>query len=236
MQITTGEISATHEHRVVADEFELSDMLLTDAAMNPGDSGGPWVDRGGQVVALSESGPPYDPSSQDRAQGNNGGVSARDAGTHIDRWQDEPRPLDPCAPPPTPVQEALTTLAFYFQFINDTDYESAYAQLDSTNHPLSGLNAFVEDVTSTQDHRVGGNTASWPLYDVLHVDVQGDHIVADVRFESHQHSEQGPEGLSCAEWHLRYEFVFGNGVQAIHSSSAVEGEPKYQPCESGDVG
>jgi hypothetical protein len=229
MQITTGNVTGGHEHRLVGGEFELSDMLLTDAAMNLGNSGGPWIDQTGHVVALAESGPPYDSNDQ-IAQGNNGGVSARDAAAHLARWRTEPQPLAPCGTPLTSIEAAELTLSYYFDLINTSDYESAYAQLDSSNHPLTELNAFVDDVTSTQDQRVGGDPGSWPLFDVMDAHLNGDHVVAQVRFESHQHSDQGPKGLECAEWQLRYDFAPGNGVWSIHSSSAVGDQPPYRQC------
>jgi len=61
IQLSTGHITGTHNHRTVdgdaGEHYTLSDVLLSDAALNPGNSGGPWLTRAGAVVALDESGP-----------------------------------------------------------------------------------------------------------------------------------------------------------------------------------
>lgn len=47
-------------------------MLVTDAAINPGDSGGPWVDERGAIVAITD----WRIGPQDHIPGMAGGISA----------------------------------------------------------------------------------------------------------------------------------------------------------------
>jgi serine protease Do len=229
MQITTGNISATHDHRFVQGGYELSDMLLTDAAANPGNSGGPWLTAEEKVVALDESGPPYEQGLP--AQGNNAGVAGADAASHIEAWKISPQPLQPCGAPPDRMDAALTTLDFYFYYINQSDYASAYAQLDSSNHPISDLTKFIDGVKTSQDFAPGSDPGSWPHFQLVNEYRSNGAIFAEVRFRSHQESHYGPGGLSCVDWHLIYEFVAGAGVEAIHTSAPMPNHPAYQACD-----
>lgn len=238
MQLTVGHITDTHDRRSVGGEdFQvvLSNMLLTDAAQNPGNSGGPWVTRNGEVVALAESGPPVaNPGAPtpERAQGNNAGVPASDALTRIARWTTNGQPVPGCGPPTRNASDAaLETLFAYLKDINKSDYESAYAQLDPANHPPSARDAFIEGVDSSQDASAGGSPKDGPLFDVLNVRTVGDKVYAEVKFRSQQDAEHGPHGLTCADWHLRYEFIHEAGLWLIHDSiAAVDGQSAYKPC------
>jgi S1-C subfamily serine protease len=75
--ISDGLVESVHQHAAVGVEpsvLTLSDLALTNAATNPGDSGGPWLDAAGQVLALTD----YVPPAGD--QGENGGGGAGAAG------------------------------------------------------------------------------------------------------------------------------------------------------------
>lgn len=220
MQLSIGHITGTHDHRVVGNEFDLSDILLSDAALNHGNSGGPWVTLEGKVIALDESGPPFD-QDQQPAQGNNGGVSGVDAADHMRAWKQSPTPIDGQACQPTSGEDAAeAALLVYFLDINQSDYASAYAQLDSGNHPPSGLDDFIEGTKSSTDNDIvvldGGTT--------------GGSVYVDVSFTSHQHASQGRDGETCTDWTLRYVFVEFNGVQLIHDAPAIPGTPGHTPC------
>lgn len=245
MQLTIGHITDTHDRRRVGGEgfnVELSDVLLTDAAQNPGNSGGPWLTRDGEVVALAESGPPaISPGGQASApalpaQGNNGGVPASDAKARLSAWRVNLRAVTGCGSGvQTDAEAAQETLLYYLWFINQSDYEAAYAQLEPRLHSRAAEAAFVEGVKSSQDSALDGDPQTGPLYDLVNVQGVGDRVMADVKFRSRQDSLHGPDGLTCTDWHLQYEFVRAAGLWLIAKSSAVGSDPKYVPCpgESG---
>lgn len=232
MQLTIGHINGVHDHRQVGNEFDLSDVLLSDVAMNPGNSGGPWITNTGAVVALAESGPPYDDQDQTRAQGNNGGVSAANAISEFSAWRSSPQPQpDRGCQPTDDVTSASETLDLYFYEINQSDYASAYAQLYSDNHPISGLSAFIDGVQSTTDGAADGSGADFVL---VGSGSAAGNVYLDVQFRSHQHAAQGPHGQTCTDWTLRYEFrpfdASHRGVQLIYASPATPGTPGYRAC------
>lgn len=234
MQLTTGNINGIHDHREVGKEFDLSDVLLSDVALNPGNSGGPWITNAGVVVALSESGPPYDVQDKSRAQGNNGGVSAADALSEFSSWRSSPRPQSGrSCQPANDVVAATETLDLYLYEINQSDYASAYAQLYSGNHPISGLSSFIDGVQSSTDAAPDGSGAAFLLVDSGH---HAGNVYLDVRFRSHQHAAQGPRGETCTDWTLRYEFrpfdASYRRLQLIYATPATPGTPGSHACSA----
>lgn len=228
MQLSIGHITGTHDHRPVGQEFDLSDVLLSDAALNPGNSGGPWINDTGEVVALTESGPPYDPQSRTYAQGNNGGVSAADARAHFLGWQKVPEPqADRSCQPADDTDAAVETLEVYFYAIQQSDYATAYAQLWSENHPISGLTHFIDGVQSSTDVASDGTGAGFSLAGSGHSE---GHVYLDVAFQSHQRAAQGPDGETCTNWTLRYQFQTADQLQAVQSSQPTPGSPGHTTC------
>lgn len=231
MQLSPGTVTGTHNHRDVGGGgtiYSLSDVVLTDAAVNPGNSGGPWLTPDGKVIALDESGPPYS-SDGERAQGNNGGVSSIDAASHFSAWQSTPRyiPSGDCPTPPQSEQAALFTLATYFQDIDLSDYASAYAQHDDATP--QGLASFVTGVETSEDNAIDGSGAPFGE-DGTGVDDRGRYV--DVTFESRQDPDHAPAGtrMRCTVWHIRYHFAETRGLTLIHSADAEPGRQLFEPC------
>ena len=65
--VTSGVVSALH--RTLSGQSEMDDMIQTDAAINHGNSGGPLINLGGEVVGVNTAIASRDPSSGDVAQG-----------------------------------------------------------------------------------------------------------------------------------------------------------------------
>lgn len=230
MQLSPGTITGTHDHREVGGTdttYDLSDVLLTDAAVNPGNSGGPWLTLDGQVIALTESGPPYSSEGQP-AEGNNGGVSAVDAAAHFNQWSQYPQtaPPGPCSTPANSEQAALFTLFVYFEDIDTSDYASAYAQHDDATP--QGLASFIAGVETSQDTSTHGSSLF--TEDASGVDQQGRFV--DATFESHQDADHAPAhtGMTCTIWHIRYHFTITRGLALIHNALAEPGHQLYQAC------
>ena len=53
--LTTGVISALQRRIQAPDGFEIEDVIQTDAALNPGNSGGPLIDAAGRVIGVNSA-------------------------------------------------------------------------------------------------------------------------------------------------------------------------------------
>lgn len=240
LQSSTGAVTKQHDRRTVGggnDTYQLSDQLLTDAAQNPGNSGGPWIDRDGQVLALAESGPPYD-ADQVPAQGNNGGVPSTVASPIFDAFEaaGAPVPLAHCVDPSreqvTAEQQAETTVFQYFYDLSVTDFDSAFAQLDPANHPPTQRARFLADVESSQDSDPGDPMS--PV-GILNTGRVGADTFVDVEFLSHQDVGKGPADApaqTCTHWTLRYHTVPVLGVRLIHRSQPLPGTSGHRACSA----
>lgn len=228
MQLTQGNVQGIHDHRHVDPDYDLSNVVLTDAALNPGNSGGPWIAKDERVIALDESGPPWDDNSEARAQGSNGGIAVTDAIPLFDQWRRKPAavPTGECQLDTTEAQ-MTATLQSYFIDLNNSDFESAYAQRDEASHRRQSKAEFIDDVASSSTQSV--DEESDYLFDVDGTGVD-DSNFADVSFVSSQHADQGPDGESCSVWHLRYHFTLENGLFRIRSAQAQPGKREHQPC------
>jgi serine protease Do len=226
MQLTIGHITGSHDHRLVGAEYDLSDVLLSDAAMNPGNSGGPWLTIDGDVLALTESGPPYNDDNQP-AQGNNGGVSAEGAAALFSKWRRSPHDVPHGCQSTDLTTQARQTLDLYFAAINSSDYGTAYAQLGSSVRSSIGLGSFTRGVQSSTDSAGDGSGAAYSVGDG---GTSNGRPYLDIAFQSHQHAAQGPSGQTCTNWTLRYQFRRHNGLELINSASATPGTSGHQGC------
>ncbi|WP_320672489.1 S1C family serine protease [Patulibacter defluvii] len=70
--LTTGVISALHRSIQSPNGYAINDVLQTDAALNPGNSGGPLLDAGGRVIGVNSQ--IATSSSASGGEGGNTGV------------------------------------------------------------------------------------------------------------------------------------------------------------------
>lgn len=233
MQPTKGTVTALHQHVVVdgdgQPDYHLSDAVITDAVLNPGNSGGPWLSPDGRVIALTEGGPGFSPD-EPPVQGDNDGVSSVVATKDIDGWIASPQQVPPgqCAASSTSEGAELATLGRYFDDINSSDYDSAYAQLASANK--GGYPGFLDGVLSSEDSATDGSGAS---FDVGQSGLGTDGLpYIDVTFRSRQDADHAPAGTrdTCDLWALRYKFVVQNGVPVIRGAPAQPGKKPYRSC------
>jgi hypothetical protein len=233
MKPSHGIVQSLHEHVVVDGEgkpdYHLSDVVITDAALNPGNSGGPWIAPDGRVIALDEGGPGFT-SNAAPVQGDNDGVSSVVARRDIAAWEASPESVPPgeCFAPAASAQADLATLQRYFDDITASDYDSAFGQLESAKN--GGYETFLDGVLTAEDSAGNG---SGDLFIPGKTGVGADGLrYVDVDFQSKQDAAHAPKGThdTCDLWTLRYKFVIVNGVPVIHSSPAQPGHEQFHAC------
>jgi len=231
--ISDGLVESIHQHAAVGGGpslLTLSDLALTNAATNPGDSGGPWLDPSGQVLALTD----YVPPTGD--QGENGGVPAVDAAPSFTTWQTAaaPSPLaaDGCARTNV-LDAAQVTLTDYFIDIDASDYDSAYAQETVATSADANLTKWIAGVDSSQDglpenFNADGTVTDGPYYTVNGKGMSKGVPYLDVSFRSTQDGLHGTDKQTCTDWTLRYSFELLNGVPLIKSALPPPGVASAQ--------
>jgi hypothetical protein len=223
--LTQGGVSGL-DRTVAVQGRTRSGLLQTDAAVNPGNSGGPLLDLSGRVVGLVDA-------VDTEARGIAYAVPATVAAREFPGWEAAPDTQTPtsCADPLGPSAESdpgltadpsgpLGALETYFKSINDGDYAAAYAVLGPTEQAEMSLQEFSADTSTSfdTDFTVGGVAAG------------ANGTVVSLTFTSVQAAAQGPSGDTCDVWTLDYSMrQDSTGAWRIDTASARNGST-HSPC------
>ncbi|HEY8300671.1 MAG TPA: S1C family serine protease [Jatrophihabitans sp.] len=222
---TRGTISGLHR-RIVVDGSPRSGMIETDAAVNPGNSGGPLFGPDGTTYGL------VDAKNVD-AEGIAFAVPARDARRDVSLWRNAPsmRPADcsdPLGPgqsaaqvsPPAGVGQAAAVgiaraFTTYFDGINSGDYRSAWNVLSPQRRSAADYSSFAAGDATSYDTDVAVIAASQSAPD------QASVVIG---FTSLQRSDKGPNGDVCDAWTLDYSMVrLSDGAWYINDAGPFQG-------------
>jgi serine protease Do len=226
--VSDGLIESIHQRTNVPDgtgTLSLSDQALTSAATNGGDSGGPWLDVSGLVLALTDDG------YEGTVEGENGGVPAADAAPLFTNWQNAAMPSPMAAAgcaPKNLVEAANVTLTDYFYDIDMSDYASAYAQETVATSSTANLDEWIDGVETSQDglpenFASDGTVIGGPYYTLNGDGIIGGVPYLDVAFRTTQDGAHGTDKQTCTDWSLRYRFAMVGGVPLIDSALKVPG-------------
>lgn len=221
LSMSAGVVSAL-DKTIEYDTVTVDDAFITDAAINAGNSGGPVVDRSGEVIGLV-SGSAADPS----AQGRNFVIPSPLLVEDLTEWRDRPTlGFEPCGDdgpgpeedvPPSSLEILITTdhedaysiaatLTVHGQSINEGNYSSAWALFTDANK------ARVQDLEAWSR---GVATSYWRLITVNSVVRDGDKATAEVILRTEQTAEAGFDGQTCSIHSMSYELVLVEGVWLI---------------------
>jgi len=147
---TKGSITGLHRS-ITVEDVHYRDLLQTDAAVNPGNSGGPILDRRGRVVGMVVAG----------GEGVNGigfGLPLGTVRPLIGAWSAAPTPVDvsqPCAPAvdpppaappaPAPAPAPPPSLTTYYGSTFNLDYPDTWAIESQEQDKGSYIDTTVRD-------------------------------------------------------------------------------------------
>jgi hypothetical protein len=227
---TAGSVSGL-DRTIQIDSVDRTGLLQTDAAVNPGNSGGPLLTVDGDVVGLVDAG------AAD-LHGISFAVSASTATGLFATWSANPQASPPpsCAAPVGPAAEAPTltpppgqsaasgiaaTLTTYFAAINRADWATAWAQFTP-----------AEQQTLSQAKLESGDASSFDFnFNLVSVVPTGPTAAtATLIFTSVQGPAYGPNGETCDTWTLDYSMMNLGGTWLIASVNGAGGGPTHTTC------
>lgn len=187
------------------------------ADVNPGNSGGPVVDRSGDVVGIVSH--RFTEINGHQADGFSYALSHVSARPLVDGWtqvSDTPAPPE-CATATDPsefavggdlsdpdVAFAVLTLLAHGEAINHGSYDSAFAIFTpQMQEAMGGLEAWSS----------GLHSSYWTELTVTDSSATRGSVALRVTLRTEQAAEAGPSGLTCSDWDLSYTFLWDDSAQ-----------------------
>lgn len=230
--LTQGGVSGLHR-TITVDGQRRTGMVETDAAVNPGNSGGPLLDNTGAVIGLVDA-------LDTQANGIAYAVPASQAAPAMQSWQQAPQPQAParCQNPLGPRQTTQTlpsipglraaasagiaqALETYFNGINTGDYATAYAVFSPTMRSQFSLQSFANGDSTSYDFD----------QTVLDARQHGPYAATvALAFTSLQAARKGPDGDVCDNWTLSYRMIEGTDGRWYIDGTSPYGSGSHTTC------
>ncbi len=235
LQISEGIMSGLPRPVEYSDQ-SVEEAFVTDAATNPGNSGGPVLDRDGRVLGLVSGGQVWegwDPETRIPVQGTNYVVPAKDLQPYLALWADR---TDSLAAPCADEVEAPGDASIAVEVSADDPWAADFAQALYT-HGLSinagsYASAFSEFTPRLQGVMGGLQTWSqglatsyWRAIVVTDTEELPEETKVSATITTNQESQWGPDGHTCSVWSLVYDFVpaeTGWQIDAVHGDETAQ--------------
>jgi S1-C subfamily serine protease len=232
--LTQGGISGL-DRTITIDGADRSGLIETDAAVNPGNSGGPLLTVSGDVVGLVDA-------LNTEANGIAYAVPASTAAPLFAAWKSSPQPVAPahCAnavgprqenPPdigtpggniPNEVKTAVSqALGTYFDGINSGNYAAAYAVLSPRMQAQFSYDSFAKNTATSYDNDFTVLGARQP---------DPNTVVIGIGFSSLQAPGYGPNGETCDNWTLDYTVIRGTDSNWLIDATAPHNGSTHTAC------
>lgn len=234
LSVTRGIVSSLREPV----DFTGYDMkvIVTDTAINGGNSGGPAIDLAGRVVGLVSGKRVWVTGEVDQgaAEGRGYIVPSSDVVGNLDRWRAaEPLPLESCGDPIAPpgdessinvkvnsdnalAPEIARSLVVHGEAINWGNYEAAWQVFTPAMQRAMG---------SVEKWSSGLSSSVWSDLAVNTVSVTGGQASVGAILVTRQDAADGHNGQTCSVWDMTYTMVSENGAWLIDKVKASPGSP-----------
>lgn len=208
LRVTRGIVSSLDYH-LEYPEFEIqNDVIVTDAAINGGNSGGPVLDRSGKVIGLVTGKQLLLADSETASEGTAFVVPSTDLDDRFEKWKSEEPREGSCGEEPGGEEDAplikaeyqtdhpdavdLTqVLALHGENINRGDYDAAFSLFTVSMQERQG---------SVEKWSKGLKTSYWPYLSVDEVARDGETATVEIRFRTEQDRRYGAAGQTCSDW------------------------------------
>lgn len=221
--------------------YAVKRVFTTDAATNGGNSGGPVVNRSGQVIGLVSGGINWDSTDAERrrpVEGINYVVPADDLRQKVAEWAEEPKSEFAQCPDDVDVDddESATLRVQVDSKDRDAGDIAQIFQLHGQAINEGSYEAAWRTFTAPMQRRMGGlgrwssglQTSIWQSLSITDLVKTGDDTATLTgRLRTRQDPRFGRGGQSCSDWVLHYRVRRVEGVWLIDDARAPRNP---RPC------
>lgn len=234
LRFSKGTVSGLHQSVEV--EGHDIEMIVTDSAINGGNSGGPAIDLDGGVVGLVSAKRLWvsGGSEMDPVEGQGYVVPSTDLIGNLDRWRaNDPLPFESCGASQPPIDRGSTlqvtvethtpvardiarSLMVHGEAINLGNYQAAWQVFTpSMQRAMVSLDTWSRGLQSSY----------WTRLAVRDVALSGDRATVGVILMTEQDAADGRNGQTCSVWAMTYTMVNQQGGWLIDKAKASPGSP-----------
>lgn len=229
--ISGGDTSVTYGG---ADGYTLNDAIVTNAATNPGNSGGPAINRQGQVVGLVSGSRAWSAGSVAPVQGTNYLVPSSTLSSKVAAWESRPTAeVNDCGnqieAPTSENFELAVTIESRSPDASDVAL-ALYTHGDSINqgHYLAAWAIFTPRLQAHFGNNETGwarklQTSYWTTLDVRTVSRHGAAATAHVTLRTAQNPQFGYHHQDCSVYHMIYRMQLTGGGWLIDHADPGRG-------------
>ncbi len=236
LRVTRGIVSSL-DFQLSYSSFTIDEpVIVTDAAINGGNSGGPVVDREGKVIGLVTGKQVLLADLETTSEGTAYVVPSTELDDRFELWKSDEPSEGPCiedyeGEDEAPMLDAEYTsdhpdaaditqvLALHGENINRGDYEAAYSLFTDAMQARQG---------SLEGWSSGLDTSYWLTLRVDEVNRVGNTGTVRARFRTTQDREFGRDGQTCSDWSQTRRLTLVDERWLIDRVKNDEGSPT--PC------
>ncbi|HEY3337403.1 MAG TPA: S1C family serine protease [Propionicimonas sp.] len=212
IHVNSGIVSSVDDD-VSTEAGSIENVMTLDAAVNPGNSGGPVINAGGEVVGLISGSAIADVETGATAEGIHFAIPVNRLRSFVDEWSGtESDAFGECEgeydeDPDSPLLEMQmrsddedadelgAILWQHGEAINQSNYDAAWDLFTpAMKRRMGGLSQWSSKLQSTL----------WLVLEIRDVARDGDRAVVRTFVRTHQEADRGPGGMTCTIWPLTY--------------------------------